>query len=107
MARTIGRMDSSASSHAIGAGASPRRMIVSRMPRERIMSEADDKAQGLALAGGAIMTALVEKNVLSVPEVRALLSKALLGIGPHARSAGGYEASRAIANIMRERFPES
>jgi hypothetical protein len=74
------------------------------------MSETDDKAQGLALAGGVIMVALletlVEKNVLSAAEVRALLSKALLGIGPHARSAGGYEASRAIANIMRERFPE-
>ena len=75
------------------------------------MSETDDKAQGLALAGGVIMVALletlVEKNVLSAAEVRALLSKALLGIGPHARSAGGYEASWAIANIMRERFPES
>jgi hypothetical protein len=75
------------------------------------MSDADDKAQGLALASGVIMVALletlVEKNVLSAAEVRALLSKALIGIGPHARSAGGYEASRAIAAIMRERFPES
>jgi hypothetical protein len=104
-------MDSGASSHAIGAGAYPRRMIFSRRSRERIMSDADDKAQGLALAGGVIMVALletlVEKNLLSAAEVRALLSKALLGIGPHARSAGGYEASRAIAAIMRERFPES
>jgi hypothetical protein len=75
------------------------------------MTAADDKAQGLALAGGAIMSALldtlVEKQVISNAEVRALLSRALLGIGPHARSAGGYEASKVIASIMRERFPES
>lgn len=74
------------------------------------MNIQEDRSRALALAGGAIVTALlealVEKNVLSVREVRAVLLKAINGIGPYAQTSVGYEASGMIAAIMRDRFPQ-
>ena len=74
------------------------------------MNIQEDRSRALALAGGAIvgalLDALVEKNVLTVREVRAVLLKAINGIGPYAQTPVGYEASGMIATMMRDRFPQ-
>jgi len=74
------------------------------------MNIQEDRSRALALAGGAIVGALldtlVEKNILTVREVRALLLKAMNGIGPYAQTLVGYEASGMIATMMHDRFPQ-
>ncbi len=73
------------------------------------MTIQEDRSRALALAGGAIVSALldtlVEKGILNIPEVRAVLLKAINGIGAYAQTTVGYEASGMIATIMRDRFP--
>jgi len=73
------------------------------------MNIQEDRSRALALAGGAIVSALldtlVEKGILTIPEMRAVLLKAINGIGPYAQTTVGYEASGMIATIMRDRFP--
>jgi hypothetical protein len=73
------------------------------------MNIQEDRSRALALAGGAIVSALldalVEKDMLSVREVRAVLLKAMNAIGPYAQTPVGYEASGMIATIMHDRFP--
>jgi hypothetical protein len=73
------------------------------------MTIQEDRARALALAGGAIATALlealVEKDILTRAEVRAVLMKAINGIGPYVQTTVGYEASGMIATIMRDRYP--
>jgi hypothetical protein len=73
------------------------------------MNIQEDRSRALALAGGAIVSALldtlVEKEILSLQDVRALLLKAMNGIGPYAQTPVGYEASGMIATIVHDRFP--
>ena len=73
------------------------------------MTVQEDRTRALALAGGAVVSALldalVEKNVLTTREVRAVLLKAINGMAPYAQTTVGYEASGMIATIMRDRFP--
>jgi hypothetical protein len=73
------------------------------------MNVQQDRSGALALAGGAIVSALlealVEKEVLTVREVRALLRKAINGIAPYAQTSVGYDASSMIATMMHDRFP--
>ncbi len=75
------------------------------------MNIQEERAHAMALAGGAIVTALldtlVEKNVLSVREARALLLKSMNGISTYTQLTVGYEASGMIAAMMRDRFPQS
>ena len=72
------------------------------------MTIQEDRSRALALAGGAVVGALlevlVEKEVLTVREVRAVLLKAINGISPYTQTTVGYEASGMIAAMMRDRF---
>jgi hypothetical protein len=72
------------------------------------MTLQEDRSRALALAGGAVvgalLEALVEKDVLTVREVRAVLLKAINGIAPYTQTTVGYEASGMIAAMMRDRF---
>ena len=73
------------------------------------MTIQQDRSGALALAGAAIVSALLDtlvaKNVLTVPEVRAVLRKAIAGIAPYAQTGVGYDASSMIATMMHDRFP--
>jgi hypothetical protein len=73
------------------------------------MTIQEDRSRALALAGGAIVSALldtlVEKGILSLPEVRGVLQRAISSMAPYAQTTVGYEASGMIATIMRDRFP--
>jgi len=73
------------------------------------MNTQEDRARAMALAGGAIVTALldtlVEKDILTVTEVRTVLLKAIKSIGPYAQTDIGHHASGMIATIMHDRFP--
>jgi hypothetical protein len=73
-------------------------------------STGDKPALGSAIAGGAIVTALLEvlleKGTLSVEEARTVLERALRNVGFHQRSAGAREAADAITKLMRGRFAE-
>jgi hypothetical protein len=64
----------------------------------------------MALAGGALATALlevlVEKNILTVPEVRSVVLKAMNSIAPHKGTTVGYEASGILAVALHDRFPQ-
>jgi hypothetical protein len=72
------------------------------------MSIQEDRSRALALAGGAVVSALLDvlvaKDVLTVREARAALSKAIKSIAPYAQTTVGYEASAMIAAIMHDRF---
>jgi hypothetical protein len=76
------------------------------------MSDAssETKALGLAIAGGAVITVLLNellnKGVLSVGEVRAVLQKAQNGVVHFYGSEAGREAGRAITDLFT-RFPEN
>ena len=74
------------------------------------MSIQEDRSRALALAGGAIVSALldmlVEKEILTQREVRSVLQKAITGIAPYAHTTVGYEASGMIATIMHDRYPQ-
>jgi BarA-like signal transduction histidine kinase len=84
------------------------RVVFSAMLVERPMTIQEDRSRALALAGGAIVSALldvlVEKNILTTREVRAALLKAINGIAPFAQTTVGYEASGMIAAMMHDRF---
>lgn len=73
-------------------------------------STGDKLALGSAIAGGAIVTALLEvlleKGTLSVEEARTILERALRNVGFHQRAAGAREAADAITKLMRGRFAE-
>jgi hypothetical protein len=77
---------------------------------ERPVTIQEDRARALALAGGAVMgvllEALVEKDVLTVGEVRTVLMKAINSISPYTQATVGYEASGMIAAMMRDRFAQ-
>jgi len=64
----------------------------------------EDRSRALALAGAAIVSALldvlVEKNVLTVREARAVLLKAMNGLSAYAQTSVGHEANGMIATIM-------
>lgn len=64
----------------------------------------------IANATSAILTALLEtlidKNVLSKTEVRSLLTKAALGLGPHEYTAPVKGAVGVILDDILPRFPE-
>jgi hypothetical protein len=70
----------------------------------------EDRLRALSLAGAAIVSTLldtlVEKNVLPICEVRAILLKAMHGLSPYAQTSVGYEANGMIATIMHDRFPQ-
>jgi hypothetical protein len=75
---------------------------------EKTMTIQEDRSRAMSLAGGAIVGALldvlVEKDILTVREVRAVLVKAINAVGPYAHTSVGYEASGMIAAMMRDRF---
>lgn len=66
--------------------------------------------EGTALAGGlvavSLLDTLVSKGVLTLPDARDVLRSALQRLAPHNQMPGGFEASRIITDIMRNRFPE-
>ena len=68
----------------------------------------DKLALGSAIAGGAIVAALIEvlldKGILSVEEARTVLDRALRNVGFHQRADGGREAADLITKLMRGRF---
>jgi hypothetical protein len=74
------------------------------------MTIQEDRSRALALAGGAVVAALlealVEKDVLTVREVRSVLLKAINSIAPYTQTTVGYEASGMIAAMMRDRFAQ-
>jgi hypothetical protein len=74
------------------------------------MDTQDTRADAVALAGGAIVSALlealVEKDILAPREVRAILRKAMNGLGPLAKTPVGYEATGVIATIIHDRYPQ-
>ena len=74
------------------------------------MTIQEDRSRALALAGGAVigalLEALVEKDVLTVREVRSVLLKAINSISPYTQTTVGYEASGMIAAMMRDRFAQ-
>jgi hypothetical protein len=74
------------------------------------MTLQEDRSRAVALAGGAVasalLDALVEKNILSVSEVRAVLLKAMNSIAPYKGTSIGYEASGMLAAVLHDRFPQ-
>ncbi|HEY8094470.1 MAG TPA: hypothetical protein VIE65_00050 [Methylobacter sp.] len=72
--------------------------------------ESDIKAAGAGLVGGAIVSALLEtlleKNVLTLAEVRAVLERALRIASMHSGTPAGHEALQTIGTMMLNRFPE-
>jgi len=61
--------------------------------------------QALAIATGAIVSALldvlVQKDLLTIPEVRVALDTAMKGAGLRIQSPEGAEASQFIAALLR------
>ena len=68
----------------------------------------DKLALGSAIAGGAIVAALIEvlldKGILSVEESRTVLDHALRNVGFHQGANGGREAADLSSRLMRGRF---
>lgn len=64
---------------------------------------------GFAIAGGAILPRLVEllidKGILTIPEVRHVLTGAMRDIGPRLQTSSGLAASQTIGELLR-RFSE-
>ena len=64
---------------------------------------------GAALAGGAIVGALLEtlfaKGALSLDESRAVLQAAMGSLGPVIRTPQGANALRIISDLQRGKFP--
>lgn len=69
----------------------------------------DSKAQGLALAGGAVLTILLDellnKGILTNDEIRSILQRSQNGVASLLGTEIGREASRAISGLFA-RFPE-
>jgi hypothetical protein len=65
--------------------------------------------QGTALGGGiiigALLDGLVEKGILTKPDIRKILTRASAGLGAHIQTPEGYDASQMIDGLLR-RFPE-
>jgi hypothetical protein len=68
----------------------------------------DERAAATGLAGGAITAALLEtlmeKNVLSRNEARAVLQKALATVGTFADTPGGQAAQGVITRMLAGKF---
>lgn len=66
--------------------------------------------QATGLAGGLIVTALLDKlmsaNVLSKSDVRDILKRSMDAIGPDIKTPAGYEASQIIAGLLSGKFSE-
>lgn len=66
------------------------------------------KAEGIAIAGGAIAVALLEtlvdKNVLSLEEAHAVLERSVATTGLHCSTPEGTEATKIIGALMRDRI---
>ncbi len=72
-------------------------------------SNAGDKlALGSAIAGGALVAALIEvlfdKGALTLEESRTILDRALRNISFHQRANGAREAAEVITKLMQGRF---
>jgi hypothetical protein len=65
-------------------------------------------AIGSAIAGGALVTALIEvlfeKGALTLEESRTVLDRALHKVGVHERASGAHEAADIITKLMHGRF---
>ena len=64
---------------------------------------------GAALAGGAIasatLEALFDKGIITIDKGRAILSKAMLSLGPAIQNAhGAHEAFQIIGALQRGKF---
>jgi len=74
------------------------------------MAIQDDRSRAVSLAGGALASALletlVEKDVLTVSEARAVLLKAMNTIAPYKGTSVGYEASGMLAVVLHDHFPQ-
>jgi hypothetical protein len=76
------------------------------------MAEASDppeiKAEGIAIAGGAVavdlLEALVDKNILTLAESHAVLERSIATTALHFRTPEGAEATKIIGSLMRDRF---
>jgi hypothetical protein len=66
--------------------------------------------EGTGLAGGLIVTALLDRllsnDVLSRGEIRDVLKKSLAAIGPDAQTPEGFAASRIIQDLLGGKFSE-
>ena len=71
-------------------------------------STGDKLALGSAIAGGAIVGALIEtlfdKGMLSFEESRTILDHTLRNVSFHHRADGAREAADFITKLMRGRF---
>ncbi len=68
----------------------------------------DKLALGSAIAGGALVAALIEvlfdKGALTLEESRTVLDRALRNISFHQRANGAREAAEVITKLMQGRF---
>ncbi|TMJ66641.1 MAG: hypothetical protein E6G80_18230 [Alphaproteobacteria bacterium] len=68
----------------------------------------DKLALGSAIAGGALVAALIEvlfdKGALTLEESRTVLDRALRNVGFHQRANGAREAADVITKLMQGRF---
>jgi len=68
----------------------------------------DKLALGSAIAGGALVAALIEvlfdKGALTLEESRTILDRALRNISFHQRANGAREAAEVITKLMQGRF---
>jgi hypothetical protein len=73
-----------------------------------MMPTDDERAAATALAGGAISAALLEtlmeKNLLSRNEARAVLQKALTTVGAFSDTPGGQAAQGVITRMLAGKF---
>jgi len=69
-----------------------------------------EKNEGTGLAGGLIVTALLDKlltnDVLSRVEIRDALKRSLVAIGPDAQTPEGFAASKIIQGLLGGKFSE-
>jgi hypothetical protein len=70
----------------------------------------DIKAAGAGLVGGAIASALldilIEKNMITLADARAVLNRATEAISAHVGTPAGREAIQSIAILMNGCFSE-
>jgi hypothetical protein len=73
-------------------------------------NSSDIKAAGTGLAGGAIASALldilIEKNVITLADARAVIDRAALAISAHGGTPAGKEAIQTITTLRINRFSE-
>ncbi|HEY2135193.1 MAG TPA: hypothetical protein VGH49_04855 [Xanthobacteraceae bacterium] len=72
------------------------------------MPTIDERAAATALAGGAIAAALLEtlmdKDILSRAEARAILQRALTTVGAFSQAPGGPAAGSIITTMLSAKF---